>query len=106
MLNNETFQITEVFFFDFSDEDEVAKLLLDRGAKINTLNGKGATPLIIAAVKGHYSVLRILANHPSIQLHEQVGRTYYLPSIQRRLVMIFAEWAFIYRAPYAMYYFC
>ena len=64
-----------VFCLNSSDEDEVAKLLLERGAKINTLNGKGATPLIIAAVKGHYSVLRILANHPDIRLHEQVHRT-------------------------------
>jgi ankyrin repeat protein len=60
-----------------SDEDEVAKLLLDHGAKINVLNGKGATPLIIAAVKGHYSVLRILANHPDIRIHEQVCRASY-----------------------------
>lgn len=56
-----------------SDEDEAAKLLIDRGAKVNATNKKGATPLIIAAVKGHYSVLRILANHPEIKLHEQVS---------------------------------
>ena len=55
-----------------SDEDEAAKLLIDRGANVNSTNKKGATPLIIAAVKGHHSVLRILANHPNIQLHEQV----------------------------------
>ena len=60
--------------FISSDEDEVAKLLLDRGAKINILNGKGVTPLIIAAIKSHYSVLRILANHPDIRIHEQVCR--------------------------------
>lgn len=55
-----------------SDEDESAKLLIDHGANVNSTNKKGATPLIIAAVKGHYSVLRILANHPEIKLHEQV----------------------------------
>ena len=64
--------ISNRLLFYSSDEDEVAKLLLDSGAKINTLNGKGATPLIIAAVKGHYSVLRVLANHSSVKLHEQV----------------------------------
>ena len=55
-----------------SDEDEAAKMLLDHGAKINSTNKKGATPLIIAAVKGHYSVLRVLANHRQVKLHEQV----------------------------------
>ena len=58
-----------------SDEDESAKLLIDRGAKVNPTNDKGATPLIIAAIKGHQSVLRILANHPQIKLHEQVCTT-------------------------------
>ena len=56
----------------YSDEDEGAKLLMDVGANVNSKNLKGATPLIIAAVKGHYSVLRLLASHPSIHLHEQV----------------------------------
>lgn len=60
------------FFVPASDEDDAAKLLIDAGASVNSKNLRGATPLIIAAVKGHYSVLRILANHPNIQLHEQV----------------------------------
>lgn len=55
-----------------SDEDEVAQLLVNANADVNSRNNKGATPLIIAAVKGHHSVLRILANHPNIRLHEQV----------------------------------
>jgi ankyrin repeat protein len=52
-----------------SDENEATQLLIDHGAKVNSTNKKGATPLIIAAVKGHHSVLRILAFHPQIQLH-------------------------------------
>lgn len=71
--------MSDCLLFTSSDEDEVAKLLLDRGAKINALNGKGVTPLIIAAVKGHCSVLRVLANHPDIRIHEQVGASYNLP---------------------------
>lgn len=39
---------------------------------VNSTNKKGVTPLIIAAVKGHHSVLRVLINHPNIELHEQV----------------------------------
>ena len=58
--------------FYCSDEDEVAQLLVNANADVNSKNNKGATPLIIAAVKGHQSVLRILANHPNIKLHEQV----------------------------------
>ena len=56
----------------YSDEDEVANLLVTAKADVNSKNNKGATPLIIAAVKGHHSVLRILANHPAVRLHEQV----------------------------------
>ena len=56
-----------------SDENEATQLLIDHGAKVNSTNKKGATPLIIAAVKGHHSVLRILAFHPQIQLHVQVS---------------------------------
>ena len=58
--------------FIFSDEDEVTQLLIAKNADVNSKNHKGATPLIIAAVKGHHSVLRILAAHPHINLQEQV----------------------------------
>ena len=50
----------------------MAQQLVDANADVNSKNNKGATPLIIAAVKGHHSVLRILANNLSIRLHEQV----------------------------------
>ena len=50
----------------------MAQQLVDANADVNSKNNKGATPLIIAAVKGHHSVLRILANDPNIRLHEQV----------------------------------
>lgn len=56
-----------------SDEDEVAQVLISAGADVNSKNNKCATPLIIAAVKGHHSVLRVLAKHPKINLHEQVS---------------------------------
>ena len=61
-----------MYFTPCSDEDEVAKLLVAAKADVNSKNNKGATPLIIAAVKGHHSVLRILANHPMAKLQEQV----------------------------------
>ena len=60
------------FYMQFSDEDEVAQLLVAENADVNSKNNKGATALIIAAVKGHHSVLRILANHPAVNLHEPV----------------------------------
>ena len=74
------------FFFFFcgnmciviSDEDEVAQVLISANADVNSKNNKGATPLIIAAVKGHHSVLRILANHPQVKLHEQVCMYMYM----------------------------
>lgn len=39
---------------------------------MNARNNKGATPIIIAAVKGNQSVLRLLANNSTIKLNEQV----------------------------------
>ena len=71
-----------------SDEDEAAKILIDHGAGLNSTNKKGATPLIIAAAKGHHSVLRILANNPQTNLHMQVcstavvGNAYSMPSCE------------------------
>ena len=59
----------------YSDEDEATTILIDAGADVNSKNSKGASPLIIAAVKGHYSVLRKPANHPNIKLHEQVRQS-------------------------------
>ena len=47
-------------------------LLIEKGANVNTLNGRGATPLIIAAAKGHVSVLNALLQAPSIDLSVQV----------------------------------
>ena len=61
-----------ILYICHSDEDEVAHLLVTANADVNSKNNKGATPLIIAAVKGHHSVLRILTNHPTVKLHEQV----------------------------------
>ena len=57
----------------YSDEDEATTILINAGADVNSKNTKGATPLIIAAVKGHYSVLRKLADHTHIKLHDQVS---------------------------------
>ena len=64
-----------------SDEDEVAQLLIAANVDVNSKNNKGATPLIIAAVKGHHSVLRILANNPNTNLHDQVCTTHIYNSI-------------------------
>ena len=55
-----------------SDEDDVTQLLLAANADVNSKNNKGATALIIAAVKGHHSVLRVLTHHPAVNLNEQV----------------------------------
>ena len=54
------------------DESEVAKLLIEAGADVNGKNHKGTSAIIIAAVKGNQSVLRILASNPNIRLNDQV----------------------------------
>ena len=63
-------------FLCYSDEDEIAKMLVDAGANVNSKNHKEATPMIIAAVKGHISVLRVLADDPKIDLQCQVPLTF------------------------------
>lgn len=55
-----------------SDEDEAAKLLCEHNANVNTKNGKGATALFIAAVKGHVSVIKVLLQQPDIDVHLEV----------------------------------
>ena len=51
----------------------MAKLLIDAKAHVNARNKRDVTPLIVAAVKGHISVLRLLVAHPEIHLSDQVG---------------------------------
>ena len=62
-------------FCSSRDEDEAAQLLIDHGANVNCTNKKGATPLLISALKGTVSVLKLLLRQPSINIHLQVTRT-------------------------------
>ena len=56
----------------YSDQDDAAKLLLDAGADINYKNAVGIFPLKLCTTLGNYKVLRLLANHPRVNLHNQV----------------------------------
>ena len=58
----------------FRDREEMAKALIDAGANVNAQNNKGHTPLIIAAYKGQYGVLRLLATNAKIQIDMQVRK--------------------------------
>lgn len=60
-------------YISCSDEDQIATMLVQAGAKVNSRNNKDVTPLIIAAVKGHVSVMRVLVAQPDIGLSDQVG---------------------------------
>ena len=55
-----------------SNQDEAAKLLLDAGADVNCKNAVGIFPLTLCTALGNYRVLRLLANHPKVNLHNQV----------------------------------
>lgn len=89
-LNIHTCPVTRcnllLFYHVFSDESESAKLLIEAGADINAKNHKGASPIIIAAVKGNQSVLRLLANNPNIKLNDQVVVLFVLPLLCHVLV--------------------
>ena len=56
-----------------SSEPGVAKLLMEAGADVNAKSGKAVTPIIVAAAKGHAEVLKLLAQHPKIELWHQVS---------------------------------
>ena len=69
------FKIPVVVVFESSfcsDQDDAAKLLLDAGADINYKNAVGNFPLKLCTALGNYRVLRLLANHPKVNLHNQV----------------------------------
>ena len=51
---------------------EAAKLLIDAGADVNSKNCENSVPLKLAAVAGHVGMVKYLASHPNIKLHEQV----------------------------------
>ena len=56
----------------YSDQDNATKLLLDAGADINYKNAVGTFPLELSTTLGNYKVLRLLAKHPRVNLHNQV----------------------------------
>ena len=56
----------------YSDQDDAAKLLLNAGADINYKNAVGTFPLELSTALGNYKVLRLLAKHPRVNLHNQV----------------------------------
>ena len=63
----------------FSNQEQATEVLLDAGADVNCRDGVENTAIMVAGALGHYEVLRILANHPQIDLNAQVSLT----SIQR-----------------------
>ena len=68
--------VNESSFFFCSDQDDAAKLLLDAGADPNYKNPLGVCPLALCTAAGSYRVLRLLAMHPKIDLHNQVHEIY------------------------------
>ena len=58
-----------------SNQEQATEVLLDAGADVNCRDIMENTSLMIAAAVGHYRVLRILANHPQVDLHAQVSCT-------------------------------
>ena len=48
-------------------------MLLDAGADVNCRDGVENTAIMVAAAVGHNEVLRILANHPQVDLNAQVS---------------------------------
>ena len=65
-----------IFLSFCSDQDDAAKLLLDAGADPNYKNPLGICPLALCTAVGSYRVLRLLAVHPKIDLHNQVNEMY------------------------------
>ena len=52
---------------------QAAAVLLDAGADMNTRNHKrNITPVMIAGAVGHFSLLKLMASHPSADVNVQV----------------------------------
>ena len=48
-------------------------MLLDAGADVNCRDKMDNTATMVAAAVGHYEILRIMANHPQVDLNAQVS---------------------------------
>ena len=62
--------VTALMFY--SNQDDAAKLLLDAGADVNCKNAVGIFPLTLCTALGNYRVMKLFANHPKVNLHNQV----------------------------------
>lgn len=62
-----------LYFFFFSNQAEIARLLLSKGANVNLLNNSMCTALHIAVNKGFTDVVRVLTEH-SADVNLQVRR--------------------------------
>ena len=50
----------------------MAKLLVDGGADVNVRDDNGVAPLAVATACGHMDVLKVLLDHPDIDVDTQV----------------------------------
>ena len=57
----------------FSNQERATEVLLDAGADVNCRDRLENTATMVAAAVGHYEVLRLLANHPQVDLNAQVS---------------------------------
>lgn len=59
------------FFYHFLDEDEIAKIFVEKGADINVVNNEGRTPLMFAVINAlsrNIFANLLLKKNDSIQL--------------------------------------
>ena len=59
-----------------SNNAAVAKLLVDGGADVNIRDDDGVAPLAVATACGHMDVLKVLLDHPNIDVDTQVPFIY------------------------------
>ena len=55
-----------------SGSTEATEILIDAGADVNAKGCNGNTPLILAANRGHTSIIRLLLRHQNIRINEVV----------------------------------
>ena len=71
LLSSSTFH-KQLYSLTSRNQAEAAQLIIDAGVQVNSFNGRGTTPLMVAAAVGTYAVVKVLIDCPRVDLNARV----------------------------------